>query len=402
MRNPSDCIPKHFLLPFLHHLRKIIMNDIIRRHRQLKIANTNLSHSISQRTDIIQDVLTKVVIDSLRKYQQKVGIGIEDSVTDLLTNFRQKVADAVFDLSTFWMLYSHREPCLFPSHCRYMYSFKNNTLVIVEQPPMARTLTMSNGLLRPVNPFGVGFERFHLALPYVVFLLHFVSENSEERFCNMYVGWRSEPLHSLEDNLHSPYLPNVHSNFNVCTGLRQPVKRPQGSGAIANMSEEVIGHFWNSRFNIDLASFWWTHRDVPEISTVECWAERTTQDPYFILGVKLGDTVVNLSDLIIRVAQGTEETSHEINLRHQIANMTQKFSDELFKGIRSYLGRTKFDRFYPKDVTDNLAKELGCVLNQIESIASGIEIELNNLSEELQQIKNPVLKKQRQGPWWSE
>jgi hypothetical protein len=391
------------------------MSNLFHRYQHLGTANEGFKTSLHERTGLIEDILARVVIDSLRRYQERLQVGIQDSVTDLLSSFKLQIAEDIYQASQNWMVATHREPILFPPSCRYLYTLAGSTLVVIEQEPIIRTLRLDKYLFEnyrspravaqelesSTNSFLIESKR--LAIPYTVFILHFRNDaldgSGDEKFRNLYMGWRNSPLSSLNDQIYAPYLPNIHAqNYTVCTGNHGLASK----GGISVMTQRVITDFWNSDFNTDLSTHWYNKDSIPQIATVDDWEKNSREDPLFILTVPLVSPI-SVNGLIKTICTAAEENAPEtMDLRHRITEMTDTLSDQLFRGIKNYVFRTKFDRFYPKDVTDNLAGVMETVAKQLHTVALGIEIQLNDINEELNGLRTKDYKWRKRGPSWND
>lgn len=388
------------------------MSNLIQRYRHLGKANNGFKHSLDDRTELIEDILTKVVIESIRRYQQRLQVGIQDSVTDLLASFKLQIVDEIYKASQNWMLTTYREPILFPPECRYLYTLAGSTFVVIEQPPIVRTLRLDQRLFEGgAIPPGISPHSKQLAIPYTVFIIHFrntaVDGSGKEVFRNLYIGWRSRPLSSLNEPIFLPYLPNIHPNYTVCTGYPgyDALESSQAGGAgISELTQRVITDFWNTSFNNDLSAQWYMKKTVTQLATVGEWERNSRENPLFILDVPLLQPTISLTlkELIDTVGAAAEERPETMDLRHHISEMTDFLAGRLFHGIRNYVFKTKFDRFYPKEITDSLAGVMETCAKQLHTVALGIEMKLNDIVEEMNGLRDKSYKWRKRGPSWKE
>lgn len=381
------------------------MSNLIHRYQHLGTATEKFKSSLEDKSSLVEDILTKVVIDSLRRYQQRLQVGVQDSVADLLATFKLKIAEEIWNASQDWVITTHREPVLFPPSCRYLYTLAGSTFVVIEQEPIVRTLRLDQSLLYASTSATHFIQQKRLAIPYTTFILHLRNTNpdgsGEEVFSNLYIGWRNSPLSTLKDEIYSPYLPNIHTNtYTVCTG-HMDLKMAQTKG-ISTLTQTVISNFWNSNFNTDLTFHWNAKELVPQIATVEEWEKNSQEDPLFILSIPLLYPI-RLDDLITKICIATEKDAPEtIDLRHKVTEMTDALAEELFRGIKNYIFKTKFDRFYPKDVTDNLAEVMESMAKDLRTIALGVELQLQNISEEVNGLRANSYKWKKRSSWWTD
>ena len=71
-------------------------SNLLQRYNHVVSATEGFKGQLEDRTKLVEDVLAKVVIETIRKYQQRVNVGIQDSIVDLLSTFKLKVAEEIF------------------------------------------------------------------------------------------------------------------------------------------------------------------------------------------------------------------------------------------------------------------------------------------------------------------
>lgn len=151
------------------------MSKMIQKYLHLKEAAAK-ARGAADFEGLSSDILTRVVIDSITKYRQKVVVGAQDSVSDLLDSFKFSLAEAVFEVAAGWKVVN-REPFLFPRGCRFCHTRGNTTIFVIEQEPQIRTLSFEGRMIGETPFTGENFEpepppeRLPMALPYVVFLI---------------------------------------------------------------------------------------------------------------------------------------------------------------------------------------------------------------------------------------
>ena len=135
-------------------------------------ATENFLSKISNLDGISSDIISQVIATTIKTYQDKVNVGIQDSISDLLDTFKQRIAETVFETSKQWKL-PRRDLLLFPKNCRFCYQKGDSTVVLIEQDPQIRSLVFQKSLLSADYAGLYQTVRIPLALPNVVFLLHF-------------------------------------------------------------------------------------------------------------------------------------------------------------------------------------------------------------------------------------
>lgn len=327
---------------------------------------------------VVEDVLTKVVVDCLRTYQKKVNVGVQDSVTDLLDNFKQKVTTEIFDVAQSWVIATKREKILFPTGCRFLYNIGQSTIVVVEEQPMVRTLMFDKNLMGDqVQGNSSHQERAAIALPYVYFVLHFKQNRVP---VGLYTGWRTSRMKTVKDQLFCPLLPNIHVGLSVCMGRDYTIS----GQTITEVTEEVIALFWSSRFNNDLSTHFWNKADAdPRISTLRYWIEESVDDPFFILNANL-TPAMTLDELMQSCIFAQDEVDPDsTQFRHHLSDLINECSEELFYKILKYFKSQKFEKHYPKEVTENLCASIKDVSSHLTAIVASMQAELQKVQQEV-------------------
>ena len=94
------------------------MSELIQQKiHSLKEAAQLTSADVSTISD---KILTQVVIEAIRTYQQKLAVGIEDSVSDLLGSFKHTAATSIIDAASGWQT-TQQEGFLLPKDCRFCF-----------------------------------------------------------------------------------------------------------------------------------------------------------------------------------------------------------------------------------------------------------------------------------------
>jgi len=362
--------------PFLPRRRP----EFTERCQSLKEAAQLSLEEIEGFDELSERVLTQVVLASIRTYQQKVAVGIEDSASDLLDTFKKNVTKQIFDTAAGWRAVQ-RDNFLYPRGCRFCFQKGNNTIVVIEQDPQVRTLSFMAGMQdddQDLDRSSPHSERASLSLPYGVFVFRFNSDT----FLDVRYYWRTAPLKNLADTVHCCVLPNIHVGGRVCLG---DVISGQ---TISDICENVIGQFWSSQFNMDLADEWWGKgRLAPAIATGRAWQECTITNPLFILQVpfRIHKT---LKEVIDQVADGEEAS--ESAFRHKVSTDIDSCVGQLFHKISSYLNKTKFEKHSPKDIKESLRHHLRTSVFELIDIVVSLNHEINKLAVESEPDRRPI------------
>lgn len=322
--------------------------------------------------ELSQIILERVVIDCMRRYQQKVNVGIQDATSDLIDNFKQKLVQTVIDASNNWHLNVKKEKHLFPKDCRFLYTVGSNTIAVIEQAAGIRTLSMEKGIIKSYHTADERIDRIALAVPYTVFVFVFKNQNNVEEFQSVYALWRKAPLSKLSDDLYYSVLPNQKDDLSLCRGIGNTPKQD----TIANTCSSVIDTYWASTFNNDLSKKWWEKSKIDKrLVDVNAWHKASLQDSLFILSLPF-EKAITLDQLIQKVAGQVDPST---SLYQEVSKLCDDNAKELFVKINRYMKEKKFDPFYPTEITSELAKTIAAMSKKISSLVLSLEIELNEL-----------------------
>jgi hypothetical protein len=359
--------------------------SFVQRCQSLKEATQLSLDEIEGFDQISERVLTQVVLECIRTYQKKVAVGIEDSASDLLDTFKKNVTKQIFDTAAGWRV-TQRDHFLFPRGCRFCFQKGDNTIVVIEQDPQVRTLSFAAGMLdvdqEPVNTDEA--QRAFLSLPYTIFVFAFTNE----KFSRVKCFWRTAPLMSLNDNVFSCVLPNIHVGGDVCLGFN-PNSRVTNYSEVC---ESTITSFWSSRFNGDLAAEWWSKSVLSSlISTGTAWEYNTRENPLFILSVPFR-LHKSLKEVVDSMAN-SEQISESV-FRHRVSTDVDSCVSQLFHKITAYMKKTKFDKYYPKDVQEPLRKHLRSSVSELVDVVMSLHHEIGEVSEWANAVQSARLDKE--------
>lgn len=368
------------------------MCDLIQRYESIKqAAQLSVRHTGSL-DFLVRDILNKVVVDTLYKYQQKVNVGIQDSVSDLLDGFKQKITQSIFDVANTWKV-ANREPVLFPRGCRFCYTRGESTIFVIEQDPQVRTLSFMKSMLGESFHFRAETPEYvSLALPYVVFVIHF----RRDQFAGLYCGWRRHALTNLDNMLSRPILPNIHDTLNVCMGT--DASTHYGNGSLAEKSLNILGTFWNSTFNNDVSSFWWGKSSISQnLRSARVWAEKSSQDGAFILQINLPETrsLQYILDLLVMHEQEPDENA----FRHKLSEDIDVCVEKLFVGIMRYFKKTKFERHHPQEIADSVRTILEQSVAELTDVVFALNVEVQKMRNDIRKSA-PIMK--GAGKYWTD
>lgn len=349
--------------------------------KAVQVATSNLG---TDHTKLVEDILTRVVVEALRKYQQKVNVGVVDSVSDIIDNLKNNLIDEVLLSSQGWMVGQNRKQILFPKNCRFLYTKGRSVIAVIEESPGTRTFRLDNNLLHRERMNGnTGVYAPHgLAIPYSVFILSFDNDlrNDKVSFRNMYLYWNKRPLATLNDQLYAPILPNLHQNMTVCVGQEM---HANSNAPLSQQCADIIGHFWNSNFNTDLSDKWWAKDTIDfRLRDIENWRNLSLDNPLFACGLNL-KAAHKLKEVVDTAANAHTEVSLDMEaVKKRLVEIVDKASSDIEHGLMKYMKKTKFDRFFPSDVKENLSSAISTITDEIVVILNRMAYDLHQIEEE--------------------
>jgi len=214
----------------------------------------------------------------LERLKQSVIADVSESTKQMVLQLTQQLGDKLLKMAEGWNEEIQDDLILYPEGTRFVRRRVSAQVLVIEQKPQTRTLAFGNELEDPARR---GVSHFSLALPYTVFVLYF----RNRVFQTLYVGWRNKPLASMNDYLGRPNLPNISDELAVCMGTE--FKEIQWTGQrMAEQVNEVLGQFWQSEFNKDIADAFHAYRkEHDQFGNLKLWARHSRQDPLFILNI---------------------------------------------------------------------------------------------------------------------
>lgn len=345
------------------------------RYEELKKVLDDMVENIQNGDVLAKEVLDSVVAVTLTKFYHKLGVGVEDSVSDLMDSFKQKVVQQIINDASSWHV-PKTEMVIFPRNCRFYYTKGDSAIVVIEEEPKKRTIRYSGG-------------NYNLPLPYVVFIFH-IKNNA---LVNSYTGWRSAPLHSTADRLSKPILPNIHESLEICWGG----VRITGD-SISEIVENAVANFWSSSFNDDLSDRWNTRTLVhPVLANLSQWETKDTLFMCQLFYTASNDPTVEKK--MVDITGHVDEPNID-RVRHRLFELVEQEAEVLFSKIIRFFKRTKAERFYPKDVEELLKEALKESGKDYISLYLLLQEEYNELKEDL--APKSQRKTQKLSPFWDE
>lgn len=180
---------------------------------------------------------------------------------------------------------------IIPPNCRYMEKLNRGSLVVIEEPPAMRTISLHMNLSNEVKELiadgklkSYGYtdsikeqlgHKLSLAFPYVIFILY-ISEYYEVQIGQVFV--RPAQMSGLSDYLCKIPLTNISDNQSVCFGDAGMKKLRSMIEAINN----IIMVFWSAEFNTDYTYNYLAYKNVPILNKYLEWQYMSKENPMFI------------------------------------------------------------------------------------------------------------------------
>lgn len=256
-----------------------------------------------QRKETLTQVLSDVFTPELNK------------VVNVIDEKSQVFVDKT--LSVLRNSFGNNKEIFLPEGTRYHSENGRNAIAIVEHAPQVRILSINKAYHRQhMGSNRTSYEdgpivKFRLALPYVVFKLHYTQYQQTK----ISVGFRNTPIKSLKDNWGLNILPNTSENNECCC----PYGRVHNN--LFEAIEGSISNYWQSVFRYSLHTIF---PNNPEFKSFEAWEKATAKDSLFVLKTEwknLGSIVnINSNNQVPElVSQGFQSAASEhLNVVRQI------------------------------------------------------------------------------------
>jgi hypothetical protein len=214
---------------------------------------------VASKVDAVQETVKVVRSGIPQRSKDIAGLAARKVADRFISTFQEAISELrerAEDLSAYPGSYRNADDTaimVYPDGCKFLYVDENNNgVVVIEQVPQVRTLLINT-------------THKHVPLPYVVFVIQFRKQGNQLQYAGISVGFRTEPLASIDDRLGNPPLPNF-TGHNVCMGSYQG---PPRAGTVGDIAEDVIGTFWQSVFASDFPRFTLKGKSVSSWSSWE-------------------------------------------------------------------------------------------------------------------------------------
>ena len=201
---------------------------------------------------------------------------------------------------------------ILPRNLRFIHEYKGTTILVIEEEPMMRTVSMSMDLTTQFQEmmfngngekFGYTEEywlsldqpyRFSLMFPYIIFVM--VLQESEHGVgelpgINMYPFLRLGPITCLSDYLFKVPLYNINTDQRICLGNINELSDIYNNKNLqtynpTNLVTLLIDSFWQSPFNTDYSYNVRAYDSTPIIRNIFEWEYYSKTDPMFIYDIE--------------------------------------------------------------------------------------------------------------------
>jgi len=181
---------------------------------------------------------------------------------------------------------------IWPNNTIFAEEFDGSYIVVMEQPPQVRAMSINHDVLISHCNGATNFiskrvsgGRLRLALPYVI---HILKVTTEGQFQGLYVFYSNKPIKSLDDDLLTPSLSNIHDkSCMMCLGDTQIWHNSKIPGeTIADWVRCVIDAFWLQKYTSDLDQYQKASWDLDRrVSSFDKWHESSIKNPNFMIEI---------------------------------------------------------------------------------------------------------------------
>lgn len=247
------------------------------------------------------------------------------------------------------------EALFYPTGTKFFYHTDQRTIVVVEQPPLTRTLATEYNLHNK--------GRATISLPHVIFA--FMYRHNKEEFdtsshletCHCYFA--NESLSSMDTKVAIAALPNIHINGAICWGTVESGKQIDDEFILTSKNlvdhiNHAMGFFWTSQFNEDLPQHYLNNvARTPKLEFGR-WEKESNRNPCFVNKVNWLDPIP--FKRVLMLLPGSDQYKTEIDLpppnSYALANrqlddvyceMMQRQRDEVEKTMSAVRKHDSFD-----------------------------------------------------------
>lgn len=322
----------------------------------------------------------------ISRFKQNVAAQVRETAENSLKGMETRLVEnilAKFSEATPPM--EGLDDSVFSDDVKFWHSYRNRTVVVVEQKPQQRTVSFNDEFLRRDKGRESSRERekgeqFYLAFPYMVFIIEFL----DDELLDVYLYYRNSPIKSLNDPLLRSNLPNVSSTNCICLDLNVNLVE----STLIEKVHQVISDFWQSQFSKDyMGNHYIPMQDSDErLKNISQWAKESKSNPNFVLTVRWKNSNELLGDVVRRLLSKTfydRTTEMETIVKRSIGNTTDDLVDNI-KKMSDCLSteNTSADKLAVSQLSEHLLK-----LSQVfaKEVNACIEKTLTEQAEDNQQ-----------------
>ena len=200
---------------------------------------------------------------------------------------------------------------ILPRNCRYMDVNSRGTVVVIEEDPCIRTVSLNLDLKMELKKLQItgkleeyGFSNLldqdppytlSLSFPYIVYIFFIRRNGRGGTQLHTEIFYRLSPLTSLGDYLLSTNLLNVNDTNIICLN-----ESNFNTNNIEEICNKCINSFWFKRFNHEYNAKYQLYKDHPLVGDPFTWAYYSAKDPTFVFGMDWIKTKYNLREEIYR------------------------------------------------------------------------------------------------------
>jgi len=319
-------------------------------------------------------LVSEITDKALNRYKQGLLVQLENAIRDarfgLEAGFRSKIHD---------IKGRGGGPQLTKPKCRMQHTLENGKkIVVVEEPPQARSVLFTESVIRGHSGSYSGKNRYRLAFPYVIFVQCWAGGSIE----SLFVFFSDSPVQFLDEKLCPASLPNLHGDSSMCTGGW--INDYDSDSSLQDKAHQLVSGFWNSRFNSDLTSHLEnaaSHNSV--LRSFEDWEEASEDGPEFMLDLEWWspDYHVSIQDII------NDRENSPGYASDPVESAVGGFIDSIRSEIKDEF-RNRFDRIESPDsnevpfsleteLKDGLQSIVDRVVQEVTNELSRFECDLN-------------------------
>jgi hypothetical protein len=265
----------------------------------------------------IVDVLQRSTDRVLERVKQNVDAQIKEDSSPIVANFSQKVSDRLVAQSQSWADNQSDDLVLFPEGTRHIYRDADVTTIMVEQPPVVRSIAIKE----------IAYNtNFFLSLPYVQFIIPF---KNGQPLGIVLVGCSKKSVSNLDQPIYHLPLPNINSDHKVCMGGSFNFSNGE---TLTDKTNNIISSFWQSVFTQDYADFYYKFLDENFPSKmVQDWERESRVSPLFAVGkyVKYDRSSTYRKLVVQQYDSNNSSNVFMNNMKQEIVNSLSSISVEI-------------------------------------------------------------------------